>query len=191
MKKVPAKAPQENSSYKKRGGRPPAPTPTKAQRRLVLMLAGFGMTHGEIAQVMDMAEDVVERDYKPELRTGLAKADSAVVKNLFRIATSKSPQAVTAAIFWTKVRRRWHEIQRVIHGFDPDIVQGFVRSLVSVMRRELPETCPHCKTRLDLPKKLSAKLLELSKSMMGTLAPSEIVPMPPPQLPALEAERKA
>jgi len=101
---------------------------------------------------------------------------------MFKIATGSTPQPVTAAIFWTKVRRRWHEVQRVIHGFDPEIVSGFVRQVVALLRRELPQACPHCRARLDLPQKIAGQLRELSQKLGTELPPSQIVPIEPPEL---------
>lgn len=168
-----------NSEPKNLGGRPPNPEPTLSQRNQVQALSGFGLTAEEIAVVMDVGDKQLRRDYAPELRMGAAKADAGVLTNLYKIATGSTPQAVTAAIFWVKVRRRWHEVQRIIHGFDPEIVAGFVKQVVAILRRDLPEACPHCKTRLDLPKKIAATLQAVSQKMMEQLAPTEIVPITP------------
>ena len=156
------------------------PAPTKKQRKQVEDLAGLGLTQAEIALVVGCGELQLRARFREELDRGGIRADSKVLTNLFRMATGTGPEAGRTAIFWTKVRRRWHEVQRVIHGYDPEMVTSFVKQVVALLRRELPAACPHCKVRLDLPQKVAAQLGELSKKMAEKLPPSEIVPVPRP-----------
>ena len=157
----------------------PAWEPTQEHREQAEALSGFGMTHDEIAGILGVATITMQAHLGPELRMGAAKADSKVLTNLFKMATGSGPEAGKCAIFWTKVRRRWHEVQRVIHGYDPEIVTSFVKQVVGLLRRELPEKCPHCKTNLDLPKRVAGQLLQLSQKLSDSLPPSEIVPREP------------
>lgn len=163
----------------KRPGTPPFKA-TKAQRAQVEEMTGFGMRQDEMAVVIGCAERTLNTHFKPELKRGAAVADAKVGANLFRMATGSGQDASRCAIFWFKVRRRWHEVQRVIHGFDPEIVKTFVQQVVSILRRELPQKCPHCKTNLNLPKKIAGHLQKLSETMTRTLPPSEIVPLEQP-----------
>jgi DNA-binding CsgD family transcriptional regulator len=160
-----------------RGPRGGALDVTPEQRSQVEAMSGLGMTQDEIAKIMGISETALKQHCPDELRRGGAKADAAVMQNLFRIATGSTPQAATAAIFWAKTRRRMHEVQRVIHGFDPDVVVGFVRQVVALLRRELPETCPHCKTNLGLPKRIAGYLREMSNKLAEKIK-TEIVPIP-------------
>ncbi len=169
------------SDEKMKTGRPPH-VPTKKMRKKVEMLAAGGFTQDEIGLIIDLSENALKRHYPHELRVGLLKADAAVAENLYRMASGTGPEAGRTAIFWMKVRRRWHEVQRVIHGYDPETIAAFVKNVVTMLRRELPDCCPGCKTKLDLPAKVAAHLYELSQAMAAKLPPSEIVPMPRPEL---------
>ena len=160
----------------KKRGTPPF-VATKAQRKEVEDLAGFGMRQDEIAIVLNIGERTLNTHFVTELRRGGVKADAVIMKNLFKMASGSGPDASRCAIFWAKVRRRWHEVQRVIHGFDPGVVQHFVKQIVMLLRRELPERCPHCKTNLGLPKKIGEHIRKLSATMVESLPPSEIVPI--------------
>lgn len=140
-------------------------------------MAGFGIPQDRVASILGMSVDSIQKHMGAEWERGKHKADAMVVANLFKIATGSTPQAATAAIFWVKVRMKWHEIQRVIHGFDPSIVVDFVRQVTALLRKSLPEFCPHCKVKLDLPKKVASDLRALSEKMSDNLKPSEIVPL--------------
>jgi hypothetical protein len=78
-------------------------------RQQVLALAGFGMTHDQIAKVMDLSDETLRKYYRNELDIGTTKLNAQVAQNLFKIATGKDKGAVTAAIFWLKTRARWTE----------------------------------------------------------------------------------
>lgn len=160
--------------------------PTQEQRAKVETLAGLGLSKSEIGMVMDISESTIDRYFLAEFRRGLVVMDAKVMQRLALDAMTPGHQFVAARIFWAKTRRKMHEIQRVIHGFDPDVVGGFVRQVVSLLRRELPETCPHCQTNLGLPKKIAGKLRELSNALADKLQPSEIVPI---ETPAIDHQR--
>ena len=155
------------------------PAPTKKERRQVEALAGVGMTQAEIAQIIGCGELQLRHRFREELDRGGVKADAKVMTNLYRMATGDGPEAARLAMFWAKTRRRWHEIQRVIHGYDPEMITSFVKQCIALLRRDLPTHCPACKTELDLPKKVAGHMMELSKQMAGQLPPSEIVPIQP------------
>jgi hypothetical protein len=83
--------------------------PDDKMRQQVLALAGFGMTHDQIAKVMDLSDETLRKYYRNELDIGTTKLNAQVAQNLFKIATGKDKGAVTAAIFWLKTRARWTE----------------------------------------------------------------------------------
>lgn len=165
---------------KKRGT--PQHEPTKTSRARVRLLAKLGFTQEEIGLLQDMHVTTLVKHYPKELRVGALEADADVLQNLYRIATGKGNDAGRIGIFWAKVRRRWHEVQRVIHGYDPETIAAFVKSVVNMLKRELPEECPGCKTKLALPAKVAEKMYALSQEMAAKLPASEIVPMPRPAL---------
>lgn len=157
-------------------------TPLPEERDEVERLAGLGFTQEEISLIIKVGESTLQRKYPKELRSGVLRADAAVLTNLFRMASGEGPEAGKTAIFWSKVRRRWHEVQRVIHGFDPEMLSSFIKQVVLILRRELPKKCPGCNTELALPSKIASQLVELSRQMIQRLPESEVAMMPRPEL---------
>lgn len=179
-----AAVPDPNQPKKKTGKRGrEAHKPTTKSRRRVRMLAGLGFTQEEIGLLIDIGERQLRAHYAHELRVGGLEADEKVLGNLFRLAVQTKDLGVASrnSIFWAKVRRRWHEVQRVIHGYDPETIKTFVRSVVTMLRRELPKQCPGCKTELGLGPKIATQLVQLSQEMATKLPQSEIVMMPRPE----------
>jgi hypothetical protein len=161
----------------------PAHVPTKKSRKRVRVLAGLGFTQDEIALLIDLGETALKRHYKTELRLGMLEADEKVLTRMFRIIEKgNDADAGRWGMFYLKVRRGWHEVQRIIHGYDPETVRQFVKSLISALRAHLPDKCPACKTKLDLGPTVAAKILQLSQDMAAKLPASEIVPRPRPAL---------
>ncbi len=161
----------------------PAHVPTKKSRMRVTPLAGLGFTQDEIATLIDLGETALKKHYQAELKLGMLKADEKVLTRMFRIIEKgNDTDAGRWGMFYLKVRRGWHEVQRVIHGYDPDTVRQFVKSLIASLRQHLPEKCPACKTKLDLGPTVAAKILQLSQEMAAKLPASEIVPRPRPAL---------
>jgi Spy/CpxP family protein refolding chaperone len=89
----------------------PAPyKPDDKSRKQILLMAGIGLTHDQIAKIMEISDETLRRHYKQELATAKTMLNTQVAGNLFNIATSKDHKnAVTAAIFWMKTRAKWKE----------------------------------------------------------------------------------
>src|SRR5882724_5562243 len=98
----------ENNPTASAGGRPPF-EPTTAQRQMVEAMAGCGIPETDIAAVVGIAAKTLRKHFRAELATGHIKANAKVAGNLYRIATGNGREAVTAAIFWLKVRAQWKE----------------------------------------------------------------------------------
>jgi hypothetical protein len=90
------------------GGRPSF-KPTESQRQMVDGMAGCGVPEADIALVIGIAPKTLRKHFREELDTGHIKASAKVAGNLYRIATGSGREAVTAAIFWLKVRAGWRE----------------------------------------------------------------------------------
>ena len=80
---------------------------TERNRNTVRMLSGYGIPQDQIAAEIGVSLHTLERHYRADLDEGIRKANSLVVQNLHRQATKDSPNAVTAAIWWTKSRMQW------------------------------------------------------------------------------------
>lgn len=83
--------------------------PTPENYKMVESMAGFGIPHLDIARVLGIDRKTLERQYRSELDTGHIKANTQVAQSLFSKAIGSGPQAVTACIFWLKVRAGWHD----------------------------------------------------------------------------------
>ena len=90
--------------------------PTERDRELVLSLVGCGIPNDRICRFIinprtkkPISKATLYKFFRHEIETGADVANSAVAKNLFRLATGDGRGAVTAAIFWLKTRARWKE----------------------------------------------------------------------------------
>jgi len=72
-------------------------------------MAGYGIREADIAGVMGIDPKTLSLHYRDELDLGHVRTNTQVADNLFKIATGTGREAVTAAIFWLKVRAGWSE----------------------------------------------------------------------------------
>lgn len=94
--------------------------PTVADRELVEKLVGFGMTQRQICYLVKNPRtgkgidvNTLEKHFPKELASEGAKVAHEVVESLVNKARSADhPQAVTAAIWFTKARMGWRGEQR-------------------------------------------------------------------------------
>ena len=87
------------------GGRP-ARDFTPEQRNQAETLAGLGVSHKQIATLLQCHEDTLRRHLGPELAMGDAKATARVAQSLFAKAIGGDTASM---IFWMKVRAGWKE----------------------------------------------------------------------------------
>ena len=102
------------------------------QRRLVRVMAGFGVPRDAIAQHLEIDPKTLRKHYRHELDRGMVEANVKVAQSLFAMATQGNN--VAAAIFWMKARAGWREKNTLeITGKDgapadpPRLVVTFVR----------------------------------------------------------------
>lgn len=87
----------------------PRHQPSAEQRKTVEAMAGYGIPHDDIAVVIGIDPKTLRLHYRAELDRGHVIANTKVAENLYKIATGTGREAVTAAIFWLKVRAGWNE----------------------------------------------------------------------------------
>ena len=83
--------------------------PTEKDRKSVEAMASYGIPEMDIARVIGISAPTLRKWYSYELETGHIKANSLVAQSLFQKATGNGQGAVTACIFWLKVRAGWVE----------------------------------------------------------------------------------
>lgn len=100
---------------------PNAFKPTEEQRRMVKTMSGLGATSVDIARVLNISRNLVERRFVKELALGVVEANMKVAQSLFGMATHRPAQydehgncviserepIPAAAMFWAKTRLKW------------------------------------------------------------------------------------
>ena len=99
---------------KKRDGRPPF-QPTAKDRKLVDRFAGL-LKHEALCMLVDnpttgepINPDTLRRHFARELARGKPDKDAKVARSLVDKALGDGPQAVTAALWYTKTQMGWRE----------------------------------------------------------------------------------
>lgn len=156
---------EENAPLKK-GGRV-AFSPTPLMRRQARAMATLGLTQEQSAGLFEVSETTFKKYLGDEFAAGVVDYDGAVVNNLRRHALGDGAGAVTAGIYWTKVRLGWSEKSRLEVSFDQRILRTLIDGVLDVMHRLVPEFCPHCKTALALKKNIAAALVAESQKLIG------------------------
>lgn len=82
---------------------------SEKDRKQVEAMASYGIPQLDIARVIGISLPTLHKWYRYELDTGAIKANSMVAQSLFQKATGSGQGAVTACIFWLKVRANWVE----------------------------------------------------------------------------------
>lgn len=82
---------------------------TDKDRKTVESMASYGIPEDDIARVIGISRPTLRKWYSYELETGHIKANSMVAQSLYNKAMGSGQGAVTACIFWLKVRAGWVE----------------------------------------------------------------------------------
>jgi hypothetical protein len=83
--------------------------PTEKDRLAAETMSSYGIPELDIARVIGVNVHTLRKWYQYELETGHIKANSMVAQSLYQKAIGNSSGAVTACIFWLKVRAGWVE----------------------------------------------------------------------------------
>ncbi len=119
-------------------------------------LAGLGFSQVQAGDILGCSERYIRRHHQAAWKTGVHIATVEVAKNLYKIATSDTPAAMPAAIFWMKCRGAWSEKARLELSMDlpedydevkkryAQLVEVRARALIKQGAIELPtdETAP-------------------------------------------------
>jgi len=108
-------------------------------REQIKTLSGMGIPHEQICSLMDITKPTLYKHFKDELVIGKATANTQVAKNLYKIATGESRQALTACIFWLKTQCGWTETERIEIGTESEEDAKFRRVIDTVRAIRLEE----------------------------------------------------
>lgn len=106
--------------------------PTADQRELVRLLAGYGIAHEAIGDVVRwpsgarVSPKTLRKHFRSELDDGRAHAIARMAEALFKSAMAGN---TTAQIFWLKVRAGWREPPREIECFNHPLPTAHVATL--------------------------------------------------------------
>ena len=99
--------------------------PTDQTRSEVAALASFGIPQEDIAAYIGISHPTLRKHYEQELKVSSIKANAAVGKYLYRLASGmalKDPQnpashseCSRSAMFWAKTRMGWRETHNLDH----------------------------------------------------------------------------
>ena len=103
-----AKTPRQSPVEPNRGGRP-SHLPTGENRRMVEVLAGFGIPAEKIAFVLGIDRKTVDKHYRSEIQRGAAMVEAKLVGNLLRIAGGTDGTALKAIMFSLNCRFGWSQ----------------------------------------------------------------------------------
>tara|TARA_R100000655_G_scaffold714_4_gene3053 strand:- start:2050 stop:2436 length:387 start_codon:yes stop_codon:yes gene_type:complete len=84
-------------------------------RHTVARLAGLGLTHIQIANVLGISRTTLYKHYQQELDSGKALCISQVADNLYKMATGdiNSRNTLGACIFYLKTQANWKEVNTI------------------------------------------------------------------------------
>ena len=99
---------------KRAGSGRPEFVPTEQERKSVEAMAGYGLPQEHIAVLVrdGIHLDTLREQFKRELVSGKAKANSKIGQTLFQKAAGGD---VTAMIWWSKTQMKWAETQKLEH----------------------------------------------------------------------------
>lgn len=96
--------------------------PTEMTRQKVQLLVAFQINEDVIAHEIGVTGKTLRRWYKKEIEFGAQRAVASVASKLYTKATSSDRDALTAMIFFLKVRGGWHETVRLANDDGSPIV---------------------------------------------------------------------
>lgn len=97
----------------KQAGRPQF-VPTDQERKQVEALSGYGLPQKQIAALIrdGIDSNTLDKHFRKELDTGIAKANAQVGKTLFQKAVGGD---TASCIWWSKAQMRWAETVKQEH----------------------------------------------------------------------------
>jgi len=115
--------------------------PTDQTKSEVAALSSFGIPQEDIAAYIGISHPTLRKHYSEELKVSSIKANAAVGKYLYRLASGmalKDPQnpashseCSRSAMFWAKTRMGWRETQNLDHTTNgKDMPGAITRTIV-------------------------------------------------------------
>ena len=95
---------------------------TRRTARLVEGMVAAGLTQENVAQLLEMSADTLQKYYRKELDTGVQKAVALASRSLYRRGMRGD---TTALIFWLKARGKWRDREAMnVHVDVPAAVEA-------------------------------------------------------------------
>lgn len=87
----------------------PAHKPTEADHSKVRILVSMGLTHKQIAEVMQISHVTLKKYYDTDLKHGATLLNAAIAGNIARQAMKDDFRSYSFASFWAKARMGWQD----------------------------------------------------------------------------------
>ena len=106
--------------------------PTENLRRQVRVGVGLGMTHEQVAMIVGLKINTLERHYRRELKIGKSQIFADISGAMYNIARNEDhPKCVSAATFILKTQFGWREVQRLeVGGVDGAPIEIQARDII-------------------------------------------------------------
>lgn len=94
--------------------------------------------------------------------------DRHLTDRMIRIATSRAFRGSDNLLMFMLKSRDGRFRDKINAEINQADIERIVSTLVSSLRKSIPDTCPHCKSALNLSAKVESMLLALSKGVAAT-----------------------
>lgn len=92
--------------------------PNDEHRKQAIEMARVGISNKQIAPVLGISEDTLERNYATEMRAARTCATAMVAGKLYQKAMEGDN---TCMIFWLKTQAQWQEVMRIEQTIEAEI----------------------------------------------------------------------
>ena len=108
------------------------------------------------------------RESDENFRNKFHEAQQRNVERLERIAMARAmKKSDILMIFLLKALNPEKYKERYQHELDSKTIEILVTQFIGAVKKHAPDFCPHCKSHLGLPEKISKELESLSNSLAG------------------------
>ncbi len=87
----------------------PAYQPTEKDRKIVVMMVGFGIPQEKICLAIGITIHTLEKYFKSEIKTGAAQVEAQLVGNLLKLSNGNDGTALKATMFALQCRFGWSQ----------------------------------------------------------------------------------
>lgn len=140
----------------------------KEQVDEVFRMISTGASVSDACAVAGMSRETFYQKAKtiPEFKERWERSEARCrIANVQRIQLAASRGTWQASAWWLERKYPEEYAERFRHQADIKFANTLLALVSRALQKNLPETCPHCRTNLDLPEKVSQELMGLSRRL--------------------------